>query len=89
VMSGLDARFLFSETLSTQMHTIKVAVVDTSARAEPLTPERLLVVLDARLERMPVLRRRVVPVPHGLGNPVVVDDPISISGVRSAGKPGA
>ena len=75
VMSGLDARFLFSETPSAHMHTLKVAVVDVSARSDPLTPERLLTLLETRLERMPVLRRRVVPVPHGLGNPVLIDDP--------------
>ena len=75
VMSGLDARFLFSETSAAHMHTIKVAVVDVSARAEDLTPERLLAAVGARLERMPLLRQRVVPVPHGLGNPVVIDDP--------------
>lgn len=75
VMSGLDARFLFSETPSAHMHTVKVAVVDVSARSDPLTPGRLLGVLEARLDRMPVLRRRVVPVPHGLGNPVFIDDP--------------
>lgn len=75
VMSGLDARFLFSETPSAHMHTVKIAVVDVSARSDPLTPERLLGLLEARLERMPVLRRRVVPVPHGLGNPVLIDDP--------------
>jgi diacylglycerol O-acyltransferase len=74
VMSGLDARFLFSELPSAHMHTMKVAVVDVSARSEPLTPERLLDALEARLDRMPVLRRRVVPVPHGLGNPVLIDD---------------
>ena len=74
-MTGLDSRFLFSETAATHMHTIKVAVVDVSARSTPLTPERLLGVLDARLARMPVLRKRVVAVPHGLGNPVVIDDP--------------
>ena len=75
VMSGLDARFLFTEIPSVHMHTVKIAVVDVSARPAPLTPERLLSLIEARLERMPVLRRRVVPVPHGLGNPVLIDDP--------------
>ncbi len=75
VMSGLDSRFLSFETHSAHMHTIKVAVVDVTARATPLTPERMLQLLSASLERMPVLRRRVVPVPFGLGNPVVIDDP--------------
>ena len=75
VMSGLDARFLFSETPAAHMHTLKVAVVDVSGRTEELTPELLLAAIGTRLERMPVLRHRVVPVPHGLGNPVVIDDP--------------
>ena len=75
VMSGLDARFLFSETPAAHMHTIKVVVVDVSGRSEPLTPDGLPALIEDRLRRMPVLRRRVVPVPHGLGNPVVIDDP--------------
>ncbi len=75
VMSGLDARFLFSETRSAHMHTIKVAVVDVSARPEALTADLMAPLLSARIERLPVLRRRVLPVPHGLGNPVVIDDP--------------
>ncbi len=75
VMSGLDTRFLFSETPTAPMHTIKVVVVDVSARKEPLTPEGLPSLIGDRLGRMPILRRRVVPVPHGLANPVVIDDP--------------
>ena len=75
VMSGLDARFLFSETPAAHMHTIKVVVVDVSGRGEPLSAGGLPALIEDRLRRMPVLRRRVVPVPHGLGNPVVIDDP--------------
>ncbi len=75
VMSGLDARFLYSETSTAHMHTIKVVIVDVSARSEPLTEGRLVDALSQRLGRMPVLRRRIVPVPHGLGQPVIIDDP--------------
>lgn len=75
VMSGLDARFLASETATSHMHTIKVVVLDTSARTEPLTAEGLPAMIEDRLRRMPVLRTRVVAVPYELGNPVVVDDP--------------
>ena len=74
-MSGFDARFLLSETPAAHMHTIKVAVVDISGRADLLTPPVLLDLLGSRLDRMPILRRRVVMVPHDLGNPVIVDDP--------------
>lgn len=75
VMSGLDARFLYSETPTAHMHTMKVVVVDIGGRTEPLSTEMLLVVIEDRLKRMPVLRRRVLAAPHALGNPVVVDDP--------------
>lgn len=75
VMSGLDARFLYSATPTVHMHTMKVVVVDVSGRPEPLTEDLLAAIVEYRLNRMPMLRRRVVPAPHGLGNPVVVDDP--------------
>jgi WS/DGAT/MGAT family acyltransferase len=74
-MSGFDARFLSTETATAHMHTIKVVVVDASGRTDPLTPERTVDLVEARLGRMPVLRRRAVPVPGGLGQPVVIDDP--------------
>lgn len=75
VMSGLDARFLYSETATAHMHTMKVVVVDVSGRSTTLTPELFAMYLSDRLDRMPMLRRRVVPVMRGLGNPIVIDDP--------------
>ncbi len=75
VMSGLDARFLYSETPTAHMHTMKVVVVDLSGRRDPLPDDELARVIEERLARMPMLRRRVIPAPHGLGNPTVVDDP--------------
>jgi len=75
VMSGLDARFLYSATPTAHMHTMKVVVVDVSGRIGPLTPELIGLYLSDRLDRMPMLRRRVLPVLKGLGNPAVIDDP--------------
>lgn len=75
VMSGLDARFLYSETRNTHMHTIKLVVVDLSARADPLPIDAIPALIESRLHRLPVFRRRVIAAPHGLGNPVMVDDP--------------
>ena len=74
VMSGLDARFLYSETRTAHMHTMKVVIVDLSGRSDPLSGDRLEQVVEERLQRMPVLRRKVVPAPHSLGNPVMIDD---------------
>lgn len=74
-LTGLDARFLYSETTAGHMHTLKIAVVDLSGRSRPLTPERFLEEMGNRLDRLPALRRRAVAVPFRLGHPVWVDDP--------------
>ncbi len=75
VVSGLDARFLYSSTPTVHMHTLKVVIVDVSQRTSVLTDGELLELIEASLDRMPVLRRRILDAPHGLGNPVMVDDP--------------
>ena len=69
-LTGLDARFLYSETPTAHMHTMKVVVVDVTGRTEAVTPEVVATVLAERLDRMPGLRRRVVPVPHRVSHPV-------------------
>lgn len=80
VMSGLDARFYYSSTPTVHMHTIKVVVVDTSGSTNVIEggtiPRDLLIaMIDERLPRMPALRRRVLPAPFNLGNPIIIDDP--------------
>jgi len=74
-LSGLDARFLYSETPTAHMHTLKIAEMDVSGRATPLTPKEFVALLADRLDRLPSLRRRVVTIPHRLGHPVWVEDP--------------
>jgi WS/DGAT/MGAT family acyltransferase len=73
-LTGLDARFLYSETPRAHMHTMKVVVVDPGGRAEPLTAASLALALSERLDRMPGLRKRAVPVPRSLSHPVWVED---------------
>ncbi|MGA2519698.1 MAG: wax ester/triacylglycerol synthase family O-acyltransferase [Acidimicrobiales bacterium] len=74
-MVGLDAKFLYSDTPSTHMHTLKVAVFDMAAFSGRYSYEDILELLGRRLDRLPPFRRRVVPVPLGLGHPVWVEDP--------------
>jgi diacylglycerol O-acyltransferase len=74
-LSGLDARFLYSETRAAHMHTLKIIVKDLSARPDELTTSELVAMVEARLDRVPVLRRRAVPVPYRLGHPVWVEAP--------------
>jgi WS/DGAT/MGAT family acyltransferase len=72
-MPGVDAGFLYMETPTLHMHTIKVAVLDVSSlpaydfagfKAE----------LVARLHLLPPFRRRVVEVPLMLNHPLWVED---------------
>lgn len=74
-MLGLDAKFLYSETQTAHMHTLKVAVFETGDMpAMPLYDE-IVEHLERRLDRLPQFRRRVVHVPFNLGHPVWVEDP--------------
>jgi len=74
-LSGLDAKFLYSETPTAHMHTIKVAVSDVSEVESGFSFAVMTEVLGQLLVRLPPFRRRVVPVPLGLGHPVWVEDP--------------
>ena len=74
-MVGLDAKFLYSETPSTHMHTLKVAVFDMTALGGGYSYGQVLELFGRRLDRLPPFRRRAVPVPLGLGHPVWVEDP--------------
>ena len=75
VMVGLDAKFLYSETASTHMHTLKVAVFDMSRVPGGYSYDEITELFGHRLNRLPPFRRRAVPVPWGLGHPVWVEDP--------------
>jgi len=74
-MTGLDAKFLYSETPTAHMHTVKVVVADVSALKAGFSFDALTGILEDQLCRLPPFRRRVVPVPWGLGHPVWVEDP--------------
>ncbi len=74
-MVGLDAKFLYSETPSAHMHTLKVAVFDTTGVPGGVSVEDVVALLEHRLDRLPPFRRRAVPVPLLLGHPVWIEDP--------------
>ncbi len=72
-LAGQDAIFLYRETPTSLMHTLKVHIVelaDPNASFEELH-EKLL----QNLHRQAILRKRIVPVPFGVHHPVMVDDP--------------
>ncbi len=70
-MEGVDAGYLYMETPSMHMHTLKIAVIEPD---EPFTQERFAEELVSRLNRLPPLQRRVLPVPFSLNHPLWIAD---------------
>ncbi len=72
-LSGQDASFLYTETPTVLMHTIKVQIFESqySEADYGILRERL----EAALDVVPMLRQRVLFVPFNLHHPVMVDDP--------------
>jgi diacylglycerol O-acyltransferase len=74
-LSGLDASFVYNETSSLHMHTIKYAVLDVSEVDGGFSSDKLRHELARRLHLLPPFRRRLVEVPLGLHHPVWIEDP--------------
>jgi WS/DGAT/MGAT family acyltransferase len=73
-LSGLDTGFLSLEMPAQPMQCIALGVLRAGISG-PLSFEELRHRLTARLDQLPALRSRVVPVPLGLAPPVVAEDP--------------
>ena len=72
-LTGQDAIFLYRETATSIMHTLKVHIIEL---ADPNASfEQLREKLVENLLTKPILRKRIVPVPFGFHHPVMVDDP--------------
>jgi diacylglycerol O-acyltransferase len=70
-MEGVDAGYLYMETPTMHMHTLKIAIMRP---AQPFEFPRLLDELAARLAELPPLRRRVLPPPFRLHHPLWITD---------------
>lgn len=74
--TGQDASFLYMETPSVHMHTLKVAIIDLPAKIPYADVFDLVrVSMQSKLHLVPRLRQRPVEVPGGLHHPVWVRDP--------------
>lgn len=74
-LMGMDAAFLYMETPTHHMHVVGTLVLDPTELDEPFTLARLRRLVNSRLDVMPILRRRMVPVPLGIDHPVWIEDP--------------
>ena len=73
-LSGLDASFLYTESPTVHLHTLKIGVIDPASAPGGYDFERFVDVLEERLHLLPPFRRRVVRVPLGLQHPVWIED---------------
>ncbi|HET9254934.1 MAG TPA: wax ester/triacylglycerol synthase family O-acyltransferase [Pseudonocardiaceae bacterium] len=73
-LSGVDGHFLNLEMPGQPMQIIALGLL-RSPPGVVLTLEDLRRHLATRLDQLPAFRRRLVPVPMGLANSVLVDDP--------------
>src|ERR1700741_3409371 len=73
-LSGLDAGFLYMETPTLHMHTLKISIVDPATVPGGYSFEKVTQVLSDRLHLLPMFRRRICEVPFGLHHPLWVED---------------
>ena len=74
-LSGLDASFLYNETRTQHVHTLKYAILDVTGVDGGFSVERMRDELERRLHLLPPFRRRLVEVPLGVHHPVWIEDP--------------
>jgi len=71
----MDASFLYMESPSVHMHVTGVLVLDPSTMKGEYSFERIREKVQARLPVLPLLRKRIAPVPFGMDHPMVFNDP--------------
>jgi diacylglycerol O-acyltransferase len=72
-LTGIDSVYLYQETPTSTMHTLKISILKLAGPAPML--EQVKEHFAATMHRIPALRWRIVPVPFGLHHPVAVEDP--------------
>jgi WS/DGAT/MGAT family acyltransferase len=87
-LNAADALFLYNETPTQHMHTLKIGILDPSGIPGGYSFEHEKAKLAARLHRVPPFRWRVVPTPLRLHHPLVVESEVDIDyHVRRAALP--
>jgi diacylglycerol O-acyltransferase len=74
-LQGVDSYLWYNESPTNHMHTLKVAVFETSSSAVPYSAETFTRTLDERMHLLPSFRWRLLETPFGLHHPVWVADP--------------
>ena len=69
-LSGMDAAFLYAETGNAPLHVMGALVLESYGRGPREDFRRMRAQIERRLPALPILRRKLVEVPLGLGRPV-------------------
>ena len=72
-LSGLDAGFLYMETPSVHMHTLKVAVIDPIEVGGGYSVEKFRDILDRHRKGILVPKNHDLLIHNGVNHPVVPD----------------
>jgi diacylglycerol O-acyltransferase len=75
-LHGADALFLYSETPTQHMHTLKIGIHDPGAAGYSFEHEKEK--LAARLHRVPPFRWRAVPTPYALHHPIFLESEVDL-----------
>jgi diacylglycerol O-acyltransferase len=75
-LHGADALFLYGETPTQHMHTLKIGIFDPGPAGYSFAHEREK--LRARLHRVPPFRWRVVPTPFALHHPIFLESEVDL-----------
>ncbi len=71
----MDAAFLYAETGDTPLHVMGALVLESHGRDPREDFRRMRAQIERRLPGLPILRRKLMSIPLGLGHPVWTDDP--------------
>jgi diacylglycerol O-acyltransferase len=74
-LTGLDAGYLYMETPTMHMHTLKISILDPATVPGGYTFQKVQQELGKRMHLLPPFRRRLVDVPLGLNHPLWIEDP--------------
>lgn len=75
-LSGQDAMFIHTEMKGLPQHIGGISIYNpATARGGKVAFRDILAMLESRLDLSPIFRRKLAPVPLGLGQPYWVDDP--------------
>jgi len=74
-LSGMDAGFLYMETPTLHMHTLKIAIMRPADGASAVTFDSFRRTLERKIALLPSFHQRILPVPFGVEHPVWVTDP--------------